>query len=111
MKEKVLQIFLIRISKIFIVSALIFSFIALFIFYENYDSLIILPDEDNFTIVSSFLEILQIFSLVLLLTSLFLIPQLFLLLFKKLLLGKNIINNEIYYQKNLERSPPHLQAL
>jgi len=103
--------FFIRVSKILIVSALIFSFITLFIFYENYNSLIILPDNDSFVFVSSFIEILQIFSLVLLLTFLFLISQLFLLLFKKLLLGKNIINNEISYQKNSERSPPHLQAL
>jgi len=101
-----MRIFFIKVSKILIVSALIFILVALFIFYENYDSLIILPDDDNLIFISSFLEILQILNLLFLLTLLLFISNSFLLLFKKFLSEKDAIHQEIFLLKNIERAPP-----
>jgi hypothetical protein len=100
--------FFIIVSKILGISILIFIFIALFIFTENYDGTVIFSDDDNFVFTSSFLKIIQIFSLGLFSTLLFLIFQLFLFWFRKYLLAANVINETIIYQKKLERSPPYL---
>lgn len=99
--------FFIKTSKILIVSALTFSFIALFIFYENYDSLIILSDATHFAIITSFLEILQIFNLSLLVIGLLLFfqPKLSISL-KNFLFNEKLFNDQIIFQKKLLRSPP-----